>query len=204
MITPSFSLTATERVLPKLALDFTTGTVDPRITFTRAGYTAGYINSSGDLVVANPNQPRIDYDPVTGACNGLLIEESRSNLAVGDNMINVTNLSTCSLQLNATPAKSFKGFADKIIPTTANSVHLVAVDVTVVSGATYTISFIAKQAGYTKVFGWNNVSGAGWSFDLAAGTSTGTGATIKSWATDFICAVTHTRLTAQLDKCVFM
>jgi hypothetical protein len=35
MITPAFNLTATERVLPKLALDFTTAALDSRITFTR-------------------------------------------------------------------------------------------------------------------------------------------------------------------------
>lgn len=193
MITPSFALTATERLLPRLALDFTTGTFDPRITLTRAGYTAGYINSSGNLVVANPNQPRIDYDPVTGACNGLLIEESRSNLAVGDNMINVISLSTCSLQANATPAKSFKGYADKLVPTTANVAHSVGIVGTVVSGSTYTISFIAKQAGYTKIFGWGNVTGAAWSFDLAAGTSTGTGATIKSVGDGFyLCSYPYT------------
>lgn len=193
MITPSFALTATERVLPKLALDFTTGTFDPRITLTRAGYTAGYINSSGNLVVANPNQPRIDYDPVTGACNGLLIEESRSTLAVGDNMINVISLSTCLLQANATPAKSFKGYADKLVPTTANVAHSVGIVGTVVSGSTYTISFIAKQAGYTKIFGWGNVTGASWSFDLAAGTSTGTGATIKSVGDGFyLCSYPYT------------
>ena len=32
MITPSFGLTATERVLPKLALDFTTASLDARMT----------------------------------------------------------------------------------------------------------------------------------------------------------------------------
>ena len=40
MITPSYGLTATERVLPRLALDFTTAILDPRITFTRTGATA--------------------------------------------------------------------------------------------------------------------------------------------------------------------
>jgi hypothetical protein len=47
MITPSFSLTATERVLPRLALDFTTASLDPRVTFTRSGATATRVNSSG-------------------------------------------------------------------------------------------------------------------------------------------------------------
>lgn len=82
MITPSYSLTATERVLPKLALDFTTASLDSRITFTRmtdATHPATYTNSSGAVVAATNNQPRFDYDPVTLVCKGLLIEESRTN-----------------------------------------------------------------------------------------------------------------------------
>lgn len=83
MITPSFGLTATERVLPKLALDFTTASLDARVTFTRttdATHPATYVDSSGYITAATNNQPRFDYDPVTLACKGLLIEESRSNL----------------------------------------------------------------------------------------------------------------------------
>ena len=79
MITPSFNLTATERVLPKLALDFTTASLDPRVTFTRALNTATRVNSSGYVETVNADIPRFDYNPVTLACNGLLIEESRVN-----------------------------------------------------------------------------------------------------------------------------
>ena len=79
MITPSFGLTATERVLPSLALDFTTANLDSRVTFTRALDTATRINSSGQLEVVLADTPRFDYDPTTLACKGLLIEESRVN-----------------------------------------------------------------------------------------------------------------------------
>lgn len=84
MITPSFGLTATERVLPKLALDFTTANLDSRITFTRttdATHPATYVDGSGYVTSATNNQPRFDYTLATGgACKGLLIEESRTNL----------------------------------------------------------------------------------------------------------------------------
>lgn len=81
MITPSFALTATERVLPRLALDFTTASLDPRVTFTRALNTATRINSSGLVETVNADTPRFDYTLNTGgACKGLLIEESRTNL----------------------------------------------------------------------------------------------------------------------------
>ena len=79
MITSSFSLTATERVLPKLALDFTTAILDPRVSFTRAGNTATVIDFSGNLATINADLPRFDYNPTTLICNGLLIEEARTN-----------------------------------------------------------------------------------------------------------------------------
>lgn len=93
MITPSFSLTATERVLPRMALDFTTATLDPRVTFTRSGNTATVTNSSGVIAAINANLPRFDFNPTTLVCNGLLIEESRTNLLL-NSLLNGTNLST--------------------------------------------------------------------------------------------------------------
>jgi len=101
MITPSFSLTATERVLPRLALDFTTAQLDPRITFTRAGNTATVINASGVIVAVNADLPRFDHDPVTLACKGLLIETSRTNLLL-NSLIDGTNLATQSVTVTAT------------------------------------------------------------------------------------------------------
>ena len=93
MITPSFSPTATERVLPKLALDFTTASLDSRVTFTRttdATHPATYVASTGYITAATNNQPRFDYNPVTLACKGLLIEESRTNICLQSNQFDTT------------------------------------------------------------------------------------------------------------------
>lgn len=79
MITPSYSLTATAQVLPRLALDFTTAALDPRITFTRALNTATRVNSSGLVETVNADVPRFDYNPSTLTCLGLLMEETRTN-----------------------------------------------------------------------------------------------------------------------------
>ncbi len=54
------------------------GTLDPRITFTRAS-GAAYIDASGFIQMATVNAPRWDYDPVTHALRGVLIEEQRTN-----------------------------------------------------------------------------------------------------------------------------
>lgn len=58
MITPSFALTVTERVLPKMALNFTTASLDSRVTFTRSGNTA---------TIPTPTQLRIGSDGVNYA-----------------------------------------------------------------------------------------------------------------------------------------
>ena len=55
------------------------GTMPPGITFTRAS-TATYFDVTGTLQTAATNVPRWDYDPVTHALNGLLIEDQRTNL----------------------------------------------------------------------------------------------------------------------------
>lgn len=78
MITPTYSPTATERVLPRLALDFTTATLDSRVTVTRALNTATVQNADGSVSIVNANLPRFDF--ANGVCRGLLIEETRTNL----------------------------------------------------------------------------------------------------------------------------
>lgn len=63
-----------------LVLPFAGATaLDSRITFTRAS-TATYVGSNGLLQTAAVNAPRLVYNPVTLAAQGLLVEEQRTNL----------------------------------------------------------------------------------------------------------------------------
>jgi len=121
MITPSYSLTATERVLPRLALDFTTAALDPRVTFTRTGNTATVTNSSGVIVGINADLPRFDFDPVTFVCRGLLIEESRTNVLL-NSLIDGTSLATQSVTVTAAARTlSFYGTGEIVLSGAASA-----------------------------------------------------------------------------------
>ena len=159
MITPSYGLTATERVLPRMALDFTTASLDPRVTFTRTGDTATVVNSSGYVAPINANLPRFDFNPVTLACNGLLIEESRVNLLLQSQTFQTTWAATaCSIDDDATNGPDGLLTADKIIPNVAASVSntaasvLVRQDITKAAAATtYTYSIFAKEGEFNGI-----------------------------------------------------
>jgi hypothetical protein len=153
MITPSFSLTATERALPRLALDFTTAILDPRVTFTRSGNTATVINSSGYVVGINADLPRFDHDPITLVCKGLLIEEARTNNFVYSSDFSQANwtkqLSTVSLD-NAVNSPANVAGVYKLIPDNGSAGHL-RYSFTTANSTTYAVSFFCKKAEYDWV-----------------------------------------------------
>jgi hypothetical protein len=98
--TNSFAYATSNRnsIRPSLILDFARSqTVDPRITFTRAS-NAMYFSSQGVLTKALNNVPRIDFDPVTGVCNGLLIEQASTNLIRNNTMVGAVAYATIASQ----------------------------------------------------------------------------------------------------------
>jgi len=178
MITPSFGLTATERVLPKLALDFTTGLLDGRMTFTRttdATHPATYVNSSGVVTAATNDQPRFDYDPVTLACKGLLIEESRTNL-VDTSTLTSWSASNCTVGADGT----FATVGSYLITVTGASQSVVRA-VSVTSGQSYSMSCYYKRgnADWVRIALQSSGTNAAW-FNLSTvsvGTINGAGNT---------------------------
>lgn len=142
-------------ISPTLDLNFAgTRTVDPRITFSRAS-TATYFDEFGVMRTAPTNTPRIVFDPATGECKGLLMEEQRTNLLTYSEQFDnaawvkqgtVPNNST--VLANASVAPDGTLTADKLIemPSAAGSgMHGIYRFYTVPSGA-ITLSFYAKAA----------------------------------------------------------
>lgn len=143
--------------------------------------------------------PRRDFDPVTLACKGLLVEEQRTNLllqsAAFDNANWTKNNSTATA--NAAAAPDGTSTADLIVPTTTAGVtHSVYQSVTV-TAVDHTLSVFVKEAGYTRVKIANLFTGAGVSFNVSAGTvgtaSAGNTGTITSVGNGWYrCAITFT------------
>jgi hypothetical protein len=102
-------------IRPTLNLDFAnSAVVDPRITFTRAS-TATYYDSLGVLKTAASGVPRLDYDPVTFAAKGLLIEEARTNLLTYSSTFNnvpwTASLSTVTANVTTSPDGTVNSFS---------------------------------------------------------------------------------------------
>ena len=155
MITPSFGLTATERVLPSMALDFTTASLDSRVTFTRSGNTATVVNSSGLIATINANLPRFDFDPVTLACKGLLIEEARTNLLTYSNDFSnaIWNKNSSSITSNVITSPDGTVNASKLVEAAATAEHTVnrSTPVAIVAGSSNTLSVFAKKGERTTI-----------------------------------------------------
>ena len=78
-----------------LNLDLLSGSLDSRVTFTRASGATRF-NASGVLETVATNVPRFDHDPVTLAPRGLLIEGARTNL-----LLNSATLATQNVTVTA-------------------------------------------------------------------------------------------------------
>jgi hypothetical protein len=87
--------THTFGINPVFAASFLSDTPSSTATITYGGGTNGTrVNSAGVIVAATC--PRIDYDPVTRAVRGLLVEEQRTNLCInsGDASVRPRNEAT--------------------------------------------------------------------------------------------------------------
>ena len=133
-------------VLPTLNLDFANSqSLDKRITFTRSS-TATRVNRNGLIETVGVNQPRFDFDPISGECKGLLIEEQRTNLVTNSTTLSfqsINNLTDGTLNPDGSAAIARIPNSSGIYHATSGSlitpINLNAIGIAV--GATYNVTF---------------------------------------------------------------
>ena len=133
---------------------------------------------------------RFDYDPVTLAAKGLLIEEQRVNLLLQSEDLTTANWTkgSSSATANTTTSPSGTTTADRWEPTStgvANTIRLIQ-SVTVASGTAYTASAFVKAAGKRWVYFTSPDAASAahncW-FDLQTGTIGTKGASVTATIT---------------------
>lgn len=130
---------------PDFSHDFTGAALPSGFTFTRLS-AGNYINSSGVLTSAANDAARFDYDPVTHACKGLLIERQRTNLFLyAQDFSNASWTKTaCTVTADTTGAPDGTTTGDKIVESNVTGTHGVTVNASFASSGTYALSCFAK------------------------------------------------------------
>lgn len=160
--------------VPALSLNFLSGTLDSRITFTRALNTATRVNSSGLIETVNANIPRFDYDPVTLQPRGLLIEEARTNVILhSEDLGNAAwvKYAGTTITTNAAISPAGSSTADLMYPATSGTNRGVYQAFTG-GNLTYTQSIYVKNAGknFVAFYDFEGATYAG-SVDLTTGST---------------------------------
>ena len=135
-------------VLPTLNLDFANSqSLDSRITFSR-GSIGTRVNRNGLIETIAANQPRFDFDPISGECRGLLIEESRTNLLTYSEDLDTWYKSPGGINVtqNATTSPFGQSTAELIEVISSGGSKSISKDTVTVNGTTYTASVFAKSA----------------------------------------------------------
>ena len=184
-----------QRFTPSLVLDFTKGVLPAGLTFSRSSI-ATRINASGLIETVGNDVPRFDYDPVTLAPKGILIEESRTNIYLN------SSLTSAGGGIVVSPSQpSPDGLANgvKYAPTSTNSFHYKRNAFTVSASTAYTFSVYMKASGLNTVSLGLTDNGTTYNanFNLVTGVigtvSAGLAATIEPKGNGFYrCAITRT------------
>jgi hypothetical protein len=126
--------------------------IGPLPTFTNASTTRTFVGSDGLIQTAATNVPRIDFDPVTRLCRGLLIEEQRTNLVSRSEDFADASWAKYNgtVTSNTAVAPDGASTADLIYPSATGSLNGQAyktVSSGIVSGNSVTVSVFVKASG---------------------------------------------------------
>ena len=136
-----------------VSLDFTTGVLDSRLTFTRST-TGTYINSSGYVTSAAIDAPRFDYNPSSQAALGLLIEPSAVNYMLQSSSLSgYSNSGMAAVSAGSeTDPTGTANSAIQIYATAGGTYHGFYRTVTAGTNTQITVSIWAKARTYTHLF----------------------------------------------------
>jgi hypothetical protein len=165
----SATLSSRRGLYPALALNFLSGTtLDSRVTFTR-GTTATFVGSNGLIQTAAINTPRFDFDPVTLAPRGLLIEEQRTNIILQSQTFGTTWTYTGTLTADATAGPDGTATADLVSNTGANALS----QSPTLALVPYTISLFVKASTASQNVVLRFAAAGGTAFSLRVNAETG-------------------------------
>lgn len=156
---------------PTLDLDFTSGTLDSRVTFVRAS-NATRVNSAGFIELMEGNIPRFGYNPSTLAAQGLLIEEQRTNLFFQSEDFTTGSWAKTNVTITANTAISPSGVmnASTLTGNSVNNEHRVFQNITVSTAVAFSV-FAKKGTNDFLQLRTNNVASGYANFDLNLGTT---------------------------------
>ena len=143
-------------VRPTMFLDFANSRrVPPMVTFTRNSI-ATYFDSKGVMQTARANQPRIDFNPLTGECMGLLIEETRTN-NVGNTFIAINAIGTPSSGISPTEVNDALLAQNTVNLNSRINYNIYGT----INDGIYTRSIFVKAVGDTSSIAFEGVGGVG-------------------------------------------
>jgi len=154
--------------------------------FTVDRNSAKYVLGSGGTIISYAtDEPAFEFN-ADGSYKGLLVEPAATNLLFYSEDFDNWSKNNVTVTANATVAPNGLTVANKIVENTANDRHQVYSG----SGTAGSFSIYAKAA-ERSILGV--YSGSFFSFDLSAGTATGSGASIESVGSGwFRCFATRT------------
>jgi hypothetical protein len=142
--------------LPFAVTKSLTAAKGPTPTFTRAS-SGTFVGSNGLIQSAGNNVARFDHNPVTLACRGLLIEESRTNTILQSEDFssaswNASSQRNLTVSVNNTTSPSGATDADKLTVGSTTTIYQVLQNTaTLTSGTAYTVSCYFKAGEITRV-----------------------------------------------------
>jgi len=147
--------------IPSLDLQFATDKTltarkGPTPVFTRAS-TATFVGSNGLIQSAAINTARFDHDPITLACRGLLIEETRTNTGLQSEAFDTSTWDlgagrNLTVAANNITSPFGTATADKLtVGATTTIYQVVQATPTLTSGTTYTVSGFFKANEVTRI-----------------------------------------------------